>query len=472
MPRFAFIAALALCALAVDGRLLRAGDAEPPRPDRPNLIAIVTDDQARWAMGLYDNPQIVTPNLDRIGREGAQFLNAFVATPVCSPSRATYMTGRYPTEVGITDYLSTDESAAGKGLDALTWPQVLQGEGYRTALVGKWHLGTHPQFHPTKRGFDHFMGFVGGGSTPMDPALEVNGQPTQLKGSLSDLLTDDAIQFVRDNHARPFALCLHFRSPHLPYGPVPEVDSAPYISAQIDVPIPPGGDADQIREWNRDYYASITGVDRNVGRLLDELDSLNLAKNTLVIFTSDHGYNNGRHGIETKGNGKWIAGGVKGPTRPNMWDTSIRVPLVMRWPDVIRSGVRVGDQVSNVDMFRTVLGALAIPMPAEQGIHGRDYSPLLRGEGLPDPGPLFGQYDLHNSGLAYMRMIRTPRYKLVRYFHANGLDELYDLEADPDEARNLLAGRSGPVESIRADLERQLTQWQQSIGDPLLNDPY
>jgi len=448
---------------------------EAPSAKRPNVVAIVTDDQGRWACGAYGNSEIHTPNIDRIGQDGLTFTNAFVATPVCSPSRATYLTGRFPTELGITDYIAPIESDAGLGLKAVTWPQVLRKNGYRTGLVGKWHLGTQPKFHPHRLGFDHFMGFLGGGTRPMDPVLESEGENVPLKGPLPDLLVDNAIQFVRTNRNQPFALCLHFRAPHLPYGPVPKVDSTPYENLDPDVPIPPGANAAQVKRWNRDYYASITSVDRNVGRLLDVLDELELTENTLVVFTSDHGYNNGRHGIDTKGNGRWIAGGVIGPKRPNMWDTSIRVPLLARWPSTIEAGRTTDRAVSNVDVFRTVLGALSIPLPEKNTVHGEDYSPLFRGDQMSPRDQVFGQYDLHNRGLAYMRMIRTSRYKYVRHFKANFLDELYDLESDPLEKHNLMRrsrGRNDEINAIADALLGRLTTWQQSINDPILKSTY
>lgn len=446
-------------------------DAEP----RPNLIAIVTDDQGRWACGAYGNDDIHTPNIDRIGREGAIFTGAITATPVCSPSRATYFSGRWPTQVGITDYLHPDESDAGVGLAGPIWPAALQQAGYRTALIGKWHLGTQSQFHPTNLGFDHFMGFLGGGNSPMDPTLEVDGQERQLKGPLPDLLVDDAIGFVRENRDGPFALSLHFRAPHLPYGPVPDEDMEHYRSLDPQLPQAQALDVEQVKRSTRAYYASISSVDRNVGRLLDVLDELHLTQNTWVIFTSDHGYNEGRHGVDTKGNAQWIAGGVRGPKRPNMWETSIRVPLLMRWPSVVKPGTSIDTPVSNLDMYRTVLGGLNVSLPDGCQADGIDYSPLLRGEEVAERNALFGQYDLHNGGLAYMRMIRTPQYKLVRHFHANQMDELYDLVNDPDENRNLIGrnrGEAGKHAAAIQDLQRQLTQWQQAIDDPILRDNY
>lgn len=447
-----------------------ARGAEP----RPNLVAIVTDDQGQWALGAYGNRQVHTPHMDRLAREGALFENAFTVTPVCSPSRAAYMSGRWPTQVGITDYFEPGENAAGQGLRALTWPRVLQQSGYRTALIGKWHLGTLPEFHPTRMGFDHFMGFLGGGTTPMNPLLEVEGKDVPTKGPEPDVVTDEAVAFITAHRDRPFAVCLHFRAPHLPYGPVPDEDAAHYQGVEIDVPDLPGLDVPAVQKSTAAYYASVSSIDRNLGRLLAKIEELGLAENTLVTFTSDHGYNEGRHLIQTKGNSSWIAGGVHGPKRPNMWDTSLRVPLLARWPKVIRPGTRVGQMVSNIDTFRTMLGALGVPLPASCAAQGRDTSPLLRGESLPPPSAVYAQYDLHNGGLAYMRMIRTERYKYVKFFRANLMDEFYDLESDPEEAKNLL--RRGNKTTSKSDvlksLQKQLAEWQISIDDPILKPTY
>ncbi len=442
-------------------------------PDGPNLITIVTDDQGRWAMGAYGNREIRTPSMDRIAREGAIFTNAIVATPVCSPSRATWLTGRYPTELGITDWISPDESRSGLGLKGSTWPKVLQRRGYRTALVGKWHLGMQPQFHPTKLGFDWFYGFLGGGNRPMNPTLEVDGKQTKLKGPLPDLLTNAAITWLKQNKDKPFALSLHFRAPHLPYGPVPKTDSAPYAKLAPTVPKLSGLNQQQLKRRTRNYYASITSIDRNIGRLLDALDELELSNDTIVLFTSDHGYNEGRHRINTKGNGQWMAGGVTGPKRPNMWETSITVPLAVRWPGIVKPSMKIVEQVSNIDLFRTVLGMLDVPTPKDCKARGVDFAPLLRGVPMPPRKTLFGQYDLHNYGLAYLRMARTRRYKLVQHFHARGMDELYDLIEDPSETRNLLRrAPKGFDRSIAVGLRQELRTWMESITDPLLTDPY
>ncbi|HEY2931440.1 MAG TPA: sulfatase-like hydrolase/transferase [Acidobacteriota bacterium] len=449
--------------------LLSSQANQAPAPERFNIISIVTDDQARWSLGCYGNRESRTPNMDRLAAEGARFLNAFVATPVCSPSRLAFLTGLYGTEVGITDYLNPVEEQAGLGIpaNATTWPQVLQKHGYRTALVGKWHLGSQPRFHPTQHGFDHFFGFLGGSSRPMDPTLETDGRQQQFRGSLPDLLTDDALRFVADNRERAFALLIHFREPHLPYGPVPEEDSAPFSQLDPTVPQAAGADVSQVKKWTRDYYASIHSVDRNIGRLLKHLDELNLSRKTILLFTSDHGYMIGHHGLHTKGNAWWAAGGVQGPKRPNMFDDSLRVPLIVRWPDVVKPGSQIQEQVVNLDTFASVLGMLGIPLPNGTRQHGLDFSTILRSPVVAHwRDTLFGQYDLHNDGLAFMRMIRTSQWKLVRHHFANSLDELYNLEADPGETKNLY--RDENYQKVRDSLQTRLSDWQKSIHDPLL----
>ncbi len=447
--------------------------------ERLNLIAICTDDQARWAMSAYGNQEIQTPNMDRIAAEGALFLNAFCNTPVCSPSRATYLTGRYSTELGITDYINGGEAKAGLGLKAPTWPAALQKAGYATALIGKWHLGQQEEFHPTRLGFDYFMGFLNGGTRPMNPVLEINGEIKKFSVSLPDLLTDDAMRWIGEQQSanKAFSLNLHFRAPHGPYLPVPPQDSAHYQNLDPkNIPNLKNLDIEHTKKQHRDYYSSISSVDRNIGRLLDYLDANHLTQNTVVLFTSDHGYNLGRHYISTKGNGIWLAGGPTpgAPGRPNMWDTSVRVPLAIRWPDVVKPGTRIEQAVSFVDFYKSMLGILEVPLAKGLTLRGNDFSPLLRGKPAPNPEYVFAQYDHHNSGLAYLRMIRSQKYKLVRHFHSNGKDELYNLVADPGELKNLYrqTDKDPKLKAIKDQMSSALQEWMKSIDDPLLKDTY
>jgi uncharacterized sulfatase len=444
--------------------------AAPPPTDRKwNVIAIVTDDQARWSIGAYGNNDARTPNMDRLAREGALFANAFVNTPVCSPSRAAFLTGLHGTQVNITDWINMNEASAGVGLppETVTWPEVLKEHGYATALIGKWHLGPLPQHDPTKHGYDHFWGFPGGGTEPMDPHVEIDGKVQRLKGPLPDLLTDEAMRWIESNRDKPFALSMHFREPHLPYGPVPAEDAAVYKDAELSIPDLKLLDPKVTTDLTRAYCASIHAVDRNLGRLLARLEDPNLADSTIILFTSDHGYNVGHHVLHGKGNAIWIGGGVHGPKRPNMFESSICVPLLVRWPGVVKGETRVDQMVTNVDTFASVLGMLGVAPPADVKQHGRDFSPLLRGEAALDwPTEIFGQFDLHNGGLAFMRMIRTERWKLVRHHMSNGSNELYDLNNDPGERRDRHYDKR--VFEVRDGLQKRLTAWQQSIADPIL----
>jgi uncharacterized sulfatase len=435
-----------------------------------NIVAIVTDDQARWAVGAYGNKDVRTPNMDRLAREGALFTQAFVNTPVCSPSRASYFTGqRAVMRLGITDFISAGENRTGSvGIpaDTITWPQVLQQNGYRSGLVGKWHLGIAREFHPKLHGFDYFYGFLGGGVSPRNPTLEVDGQTTTVEGMSSDLMGEAAVRFLDQKSTAPFALCLHFREPHLPYRPAPDQDAALFANTRPAIPADKSLDVEQVTRWTRDYYTSIHAADRNIGRVLDKLDEQKLTSRTIVLFTSDHGYMVGQHLMHTKGNGWWIAGGVTGPKRPNMFDDSIRIPLIIRWPGQIAAGSVVDAPITNLDLYPTLLSMLGVTAPAGLKLDGRDLSDVIAGKGQVGDDPIFGEYDLHNGGLAYMRMIRTSEWKLVRHYFASGLDELYHLSFDPTEDNNLYGKKA--YREIQAELQKKLTNWQKSMDDPIL----
>ena len=436
--------------------------------ERPNIVLLYTDDQARWGVGAYGNPDIHTPNMDRLARQGARFANAFVVTPVCSPSRVSLIASRYGTEVGITDWINP-RSEATLGLDPaiVTWPEVLAEAGYTNAIIGKWHLGTQPEFHPRHVGFSHFFGFLSGGNRPVDPRLEVEGTVKQLSGPLPDLLVDDAIGFLNRHRDRPFMLSVQFRAPHAPYAPVPEEDSAHYKGIKIRIPDYPGIKRARVEQLLREYYGSISSVDRNVGRLLRRLDELSLTAKTVVIFTSDHGYNIGHHGIRHKGNGTWILEERSG-RRPNMFDTSLATPLIIRWPGVVEPGRVITETVSHLDFYPSILAMAGVEQPAGVTVRGRDFTPLLRGESVAWDNTLFGQYDMHHGKVARMRMIRTPEWKLIRHYEADGQDEFYHLAEDPDERVNRIAdpGRKSRI----AALSQRLRAWQVSIDDPLLRE--
>ena len=265
----------------------------------------------RWALGLEES-QASTPHMDRLFREGLRLTHCFTVTPVCSPSRASLMTSRYGSELGITDWINRSvEPRLGLDPDLPNWVRLLRDEGgYHTALIGKWHLGTEGRYHPTQLGFQHFMGHREGGWATEDPVLEKNGKNVKLEGLTTDILADEVINYLdrRRESQEPFLLCWHTRAPHTRWLPVADEDWAPFAELDPSLPDPnyPGLDADRAKRMTREYLASVRGVDRNLGRVLDKLAQLGLADDTVVIFTSDHGYSMGHHGIWHKGNGHWL----------------------------------------------------------------------------------------------------------------------------------------------------------------------
>lgn len=446
----------------------------------PNILFVFTDDQAPWAIGASDNPIAHTPNMDKLFAQGAYLKNSFTVTPVCSPSRASLLTSRYGTEVGITEWLHPrNETDLGLDPNLPTWPKLLQQAGYRTALIGKWHLGLPDAHHPTNFGYDYFMGFRGGGLPPVDPTLEKDGVDTKFKGLIVDILTDHAIAFLKDNAARPFMLAVHYRAPHARWLPVADEDWAPY--ADLDPPLPdpdyPNLDIERVKKMTREYLASVSGVDRNLGRLLGTLDQLNLADNTVVIYSSDHGYNMGHAGIWHKGNGHYVltenppaTENVPAGQRPNMFDRSVRVPTAVRWPGVIAPNTVVEHTITNLDWFPTILSIAGVTPPKRLKLQGRDATPILTGQTVEKwNDTYYAQYSTRHQSHTHMRMIRTPQWKLVRDFLNPSRDELYNLVKDPHERDNLIHATGKIPTEHKTSLHNRLLKHLKRIDDPVLS---
>jgi choline-sulfatase len=450
--------------------------------DRPNILFVYTDDQAPWALGAAGNRQAHTPNLDRFFNDGVRFSNSFVTTPVCSPSRAGLLVSRYGTEVGITDWLNAasnrlrNESELGLDANIVSWPRLLRDAGYATALVGKWHLGVADRYHPTRHGYDYFAGFRSGGMVVENPELEINGRKERAEGLTVDVISELAMDRLRHRDAsKPFLLSVHYREPHAPWLPLSEADWAPYKDLNPEIPNPdyPDLDVERLKKMMREYLASTTAVDRNFGRLLACLDELGLRENTLVVFTSDNGYNMGHNGIIHKGNGHWVTKAISAlpdsseeRARPNMYDNSIRVPTALQWPGTIRGGRTIDETIRQLDWYPTLLEATGVPLPKESGVRGRSLLPLLKGETVEWDNDLYGEFSQHHYTEADLRMYRTPEWKLVRDFRIEGRDELYHLAEDPAESRNRIG--DADVADIRERLDAQLRTRMRELGDPLL----
>ena len=444
--------------------------------DKPNIIFIMTDDQGPWAFAAAPDPDARTPGIDRLRSQSARLTNCFVTTPVCSPSRASLMTSRYGTEVGITDFIKSRRV----GLDPAfaTWPRILADAGYATALIGKWHLGDKDRYHPTLCGYTEFTGFRWGGRASKDPEVEVNGRVRRIPGYTPDILTDYAIDFIRRKKQGPFMMSLHYWAPHAstvhraPDGghtwlPLSHADFSKFENIDLKIPNPdyPNLDMPLVKRMMREYLASVASVDRNLARLLAVLDDLKLTNNTVVIFTSDNGYNVGHHAIEGKGNASWTLTDNR-RERPNLYDNSLRVPTVIRWPNVIRPGTTVDQTVTFLDWFPTILAVAGVHVPKNQIIRGRNFLPLLKGRTIEWDNDLFVQYTMRGAGT--MRAYRTTRWKLVRDFEHFIKDELYELVNEPAETINLIGSPDPRIQKIREALNEKLLQKMRSINDPVL----
>lgn len=445
-------------------------------PPRPNIVFIYTDDQAPTAVGFAGNDQLQTPHLDRLAQDGAVLRNAFVTTPVCSPSRASLATSRYASELGILDWINPkQEPELGLPTDIVTWMELLQRAGYRTGLFGKWHLGTADRFHPTRRGYDRFVGFRDGGRPPRDAVLEIDGVDVQTEGFIVDVVTDHALAFLAAETDRPFLLSLHYREPHAAWLPTRPEDWEPYRNLDVTLPDPdvPHLDIDRVQRMTREYYASVASVDRNVGRVLQTLDELRLAEQTIVIFTSDHGYHTGHQGLWYKGNAQWQTtvlppqkwDNIPPKQRPNLFDQALRVPTVVRWPNVIPAGRVVDETVSNLDWFPTILAMARVNLPASTTIRGHNALPLLVGQPIDWSGDLYAEYSMRHGATTDMRAVRTPEWKLMIDFANAGRRELYDLQSDPRERQNLAGSNDPEIQSIERTLEDRLRAHMEAVKD-------
>ena len=394
-------------------------------------------------------------------------------TPVCSPARGSVLTSRYGTELGILGPISVDsKSALDPGLP--TWPRMLSQAGYASALVGKYHLGYRAESHPTRIGYGEFAGFIGNGRTSVNPDVEIDGELRNVKGWTPDILTDLAIGFIERQRDRPWALSLHFWATHAnqvqrsPDGdrtwlPLSHADWEPFENVEPILPEPdyPKLDIPRTMRMIREYMGSLHSVDRNVGRLMRRLDELGLAQNTFVVFTSDHGFNVGHHGIWHKGNGKWLLLDNRGP-RPNLWDTSLRVPALVRWPGRIEAGDTINATISHLDWFPTIAALTGTPIPSQATIHGRNVLPVLQGESASWPDDFYSQQSDRRS-------YHTDRWKLVRFVNQSLPDEFYDRVEDPQEKRSLIDSTAPVVKDAIRDLHARLLKRMAAINDPALN---
>ncbi|MCB1018586.1 MAG: sulfatase-like hydrolase/transferase [Acidobacteria bacterium] len=433
-------------------------------PQRPNLVLIVTDNHGAWSIGPYGNKDVHTPQLDRMAREGAVFTQAFANNAVCSPTRASLLSGLMPSQHGVHRYLGADGLQIGPdahyALEELaTIPSVLVQHGYKAGLVGKWHLGDN--LHP-QPGFDEWITMPHGHSPGFyDQQVIENGSIRKEPRNLTDLWTERAVDYIAKHKAEPFFLYLAYNGPYGLGGAMEEAKRNKHFAEYADSPMA-SMPQDAPHPWNfnygkwmrdldvrRKYASEITAIDDGVGAVLDALERHGLDDNTLVIFIGDQGLAGGHSGF-------W---GMGDHTRPlTAFDWTMWIPLLVRQPGRIAGGLRSDHIVTNYDVLPTVLDWMGMQADAPQSpvSPGRSFAPLLRGESTAWDDVVFFEFE-------NVRAIRTPEWKYIERF-AEGPAELYDLTNDAGERLNLAADMRFSGE--RAALAEGLHAFFDQYADP------
>ena len=465
--------------LALPLQTISQPSANATQAARPNIVFILIDD-LRWdEIGIAGHPFIRTPNIDRIGKEGMRFANAFVTNSICTPSRAVILTGKYSHLNGVPVFNHIDNTQP-------MLQKYLQQAGYYTGTIGKWHLGGNNPQRPDEgmpTGFDYWNILPGQGLY-FDPVMIEMGERKKLKGYVTDLITDNAMQFIEQRPKdKPFFLMYHHKAPHRSWEPdekhrkqfenvtlpIPATfnddyagksDASRNATNHIDTDLndtdlkmkPPAGLAGQeLKQWKyqrymRDYLACVQSVDDNVGRFLDYLDKNGLAENTLVIYTSDQGFFLGEHNFFDK---------------RFMYEESLRTPLLVRWPKQIKAGGVSQAMVLNLDFPATMLDAAGVPVPAD--MQGRSFLPILRGRAPKDwrTSMYYRYYHPGHHNVAAHYGVRTQRYKLI-YFNKLNQWELYDLQKDPREMHNVYGdpAYAKTVEELKKEMQRLKKQYK------------
>lgn len=418
---------------------------------RPNIVVVLTDDQGRWAMP-HRMPELVMPNLEDLLEDSLDLDQFYCASPVCSPARATMLTGRMPSAHGVHDWIVGDDPRSSDArylAEQPTTPQVLAEAGYQCAMSGKWHLGDSSQPEP---GFEYWFAHRYGGGPYFDAPIWRDGDPATEQRYFTHAVTESALDFLetRDKE-RPFYLQVNYTAPHDPWldDNHPEQYRAHY--AETDFPSVPRDERHPWTEPRRDfdeafadpvprlvgYCASLTAVDEGLGQIRALLAEQGVADDTVVIFTSDNGFSCGHHGMWGKGNGTWPL---------NFWDNSVRVPFVIHLPG---GPTGVSDTlVSAASLHPTLCELAGVAPQADDWAAAGSVAALVRGEDFeaPDLVVVVSEY---GGG----RMITDGRWKLVARF--DGPTELYDLATDPGEQHNL----ADEQPDVARDLADSLTQW-------------
>ena len=395
--------------------------------DHPNVIVILTDDQGWGDLSLHGNPNLSTPKIDELARQGAQ-VEHFYVCPVCSPTRAEFLTGRYHTRLGV---YSTSAGGERLNADEQTIADVFKTSGYATAAYGKWHNGMQYPYHPNPRGFDDFYGFCSGHwGHYFSPMLEHNGKIVQGNGFLVDDLTNHAMDFVSQHKDEPFFVYLALNTPHSPMQ-VPDKYWNRFKDKDI-VPDPaPGNERDIKLQHTRAALAMCENIDDNVGRLLDHIEKLQLKDNTIVVFFCDNGPN-----------GKRFNGGMRG-RKGSTFEGGVRSPCFVRYPKEIKPDTKVKRIGAAIDLLPTLADLAGVKIKGGKNLDGQSMAESLRGNAQESDRFLFSAWNGRTT-------VRSQKFRM----HSSG--ELFDIENDPGERKDVAGDQAGVAQLHRSALE----QWQ------------
>ena len=436
MRRLVFLLSVVVAA-ALSSTQAQVGNAP-----RPNVVLIITDDVGYGDFGSYGAPDIKTPYIDGLARDGVRLTDFYANGATCTPTRAGLISGRYQQRFALEWPLGARSADSVRGLPVTgrSLPQLLKGSGYATALIGKWHLGWTSEFSPNAQGFDYFFGFKSGFTDYYEhtyrdgePDLFENEGPVKVPGYMTDLITERSIRFIEQNAQRPFFIDVAYNAAHWPYQTPDKPSRARDHARHL-------GPFDDSTSTRAEYVAMLERADQGVGGILRALDSLGLRQNTIVIFTNDNG-------------GEWLSRNTPlFQNKGTVWEGGIRVPAIIRWPGRIPAG-RVSGQIGiTMDLTASILAATGTPVPAEARLEGINLLPVLEGRVPEIERTLFWRV----IGASPQRAVRAGDWKLL---FDGPRPMLFNVRTDLGERNNMIGQRP----DIARRLQSLLAAWQRDV---------
>ncbi|MEX0275379.1 MAG: arylsulfatase [Flavobacteriaceae bacterium] len=444
----------------------------------PNVILIITDDQGYGDLGITGNDQIKTPFLDQLAKESIRF-NNFYVSPVCAPTRASLMTGRYSLRTGVSD---TYNGGSIMAQNEVTIAEMLKQGGYQTGIFGKWHLGDNHPSRPKDQGFDesviHLSGGMGqvgdfttyfkGDRSYFDPVLWHNGEKEAYSGYCSDIFADSAIQFIEKNREGPFFCYLSFNAPHTPLQ-VPQHYYRQYADIDPSISFEKNNATDRKmsgkdKEDARRVYAMVTNIDDNIGRLLKKVDDLGITENTIIIFMTDNGPQQLRY-----------VGGMRG-LKGSVFRGGVRVPFFMRYPEQFKEHIEIETTAAHIDVLPTLAQLCHVEPPTDRKLDGKSLLPLLEG-GHVDwaDRPLFFYWTRKYPERYHNIALQKGNYKLVGHTNFDASIEdfnLFDIKDDPNEQKNIVSKNKDLAIDLKSELDalyQELISSENLVNPPLIS---